>query len=195
MKKLFAPLLLFAFAGILLPSCSNTSKLSFNKRHYRSGDFVNLAGKTHTATVPIAMAPVRAKYPISAIVKTESPVVVNTSPITIHKTSLTQNRTKENDPIAIASNTAQQVRPQTLNITEGPSIQSKQIFSDVAASQGDYGSRSAGAALSLLWIVIVIILILWLVGILAGGFGLGGLLNILLIVALVLLILWLLRIL
>lgn len=52
----------------------------------------------------------------------------------------------------------------------------------------------ASGALSLLWIVIVVLLILWLLGLLAGGWGLGGLINLLLVVALILLILWLLRI-
>jgi len=195
MKKLIAPLLLAAFVGILLPSCSNTSKLSFNKRHYRSGDFVNAPGKNQTLTSPVVKIPVIANHPNLAIAKPASHVVVNTPLITIHKTSLAQNKTEENNPITITSNAAKQVHPQTLNFTESPAIQSNPAFSDIAASQGEYGSRSAGAALSLLWIVIVIILILWLVGILAGGFGLGGLLNILLIIALVLLILWLLRIL
>lgn len=46
--------------------------------------------------------------------------------------------------------------------------------------------------LSLLWIVILVILILWAVGYL--GFGAGNLINLLLVVALILLILWLLRI-
>lgn len=48
--------------------------------------------------------------------------------------------------------------------------------------------------LSLLWIVILAILILWAVGFLAGGLGLGGLIHVLLVIALVLLVLWLLRI-
>jgi hypothetical protein len=48
--------------------------------------------------------------------------------------------------------------------------------------------------LSLFWIVILVILILWAIGFLGGGFGLGGLINLLLVVALILLILWLLRI-
>lgn len=47
---------------------------------------------------------------------------------------------------------------------------------------------------SLLWIVIVAILIIWLIGFLLDGFGLGWLIHILLVVALVLLILWLLGI-
>ncbi len=50
-------------------------------------------------------------------------------------------------------------------------------------------------ALSLLWIIIVVLLILYLIGLLAGGWGLGWAIHILVIVAVVLLILWLLRIL
>jgi hypothetical protein len=55
-------------------------------------------------------------------------------------------------------------------------------------------ARAADEALSLFWIVILILLILWAVGVISGGWGLGGVIYILLIIALVLLILWLLRI-
>ena len=48
--------------------------------------------------------------------------------------------------------------------------------------------------LSWFWIVILVILILWLIGVLTGGFGMGGLIHLLLVVALILLILWLLGI-
>lgn len=47
-------------------------------------------------------------------------------------------------------------------------------------------------ALSLLWIVIVIILILWLLGLILGN--LGSLIHLLLVIALILLILWLLKV-
>jgi hypothetical protein len=47
---------------------------------------------------------------------------------------------------------------------------------------------------SLFWIVIIVIVILWAVGLISGGLGLGILINLLLLVALILLILWLLRI-
>ncbi|MBK6834313.1 MAG: lmo0937 family membrane protein [Bacteroidetes bacterium] len=53
---------------------------------------------------------------------------------------------------------------------------------------------SSGDGLSLLWIVILVLLILWALGLISGGFGLGGFINILLVIALILLILWLLRI-
>ncbi len=51
-----------------------------------------------------------------------------------------------------------------------------------------------GAVLSLFWIVILLIFLLYLIGLLAGGFGLGGLIHLLLVITLILLILWLLGI-
>lgn len=46
--------------------------------------------------------------------------------------------------------------------------------------------------LSLFWIIILIVLILWLLGFISGNFG--GIINLLLIIALILLILWLLKV-
>jgi hypothetical protein len=46
--------------------------------------------------------------------------------------------------------------------------------------------------LSVLWVVVLVLLILWAVGL--WGFNLGGLINILLVIALILLILWLLQV-
>jgi hypothetical protein len=47
---------------------------------------------------------------------------------------------------------------------------------------------------SLLWVVVVLLLILWALGFLAGGIALGGLIHVLLVLALILFILWLLHI-
>jgi hypothetical protein len=46
--------------------------------------------------------------------------------------------------------------------------------------------------LSMLWIVIIVLIVLWALGLIAGNFG--GLIHLLLVIALILLILWLLRI-
>ncbi len=54
---------------------------------------------------------------------------------------------------------------------------------------------TAREALSLLWIIILIILAVWVVAFLLGGPGVSGLIHLLLVIALVLFILWLLRIL
>jgi hypothetical protein len=54
--------------------------------------------------------------------------------------------------------------------------------------------RSNNAALSLIWIVILVLIILWILGLISGGWGMGAFINVLLVIALILLILWLLRI-
>lgn len=50
----------------------------------------------------------------------------------------------------------------------------------------------ATSDLSLLWIVIIILIVLWALGLISGNFG--GLIHLLLVIALILLILWLLKI-
>ncbi|MCC6372390.1 MAG: hypothetical protein IT236_15405, partial [Bacteroidia bacterium] len=47
---------------------------------------------------------------------------------------------------------------------------------------------------SLFWVVVLVLVVLWALGLISGGLGLGILINLLLVIALVLLILWLLRI-
>jgi hypothetical protein len=194
MKKLFAPLILCAFAAMLLSSCSDTSKLSFTKRHYRSGYFVDATGKNRTI-IPVATLPVRVTHPISAkaIVKQENKNEINIPVTATKKTDIVQKKIQENYPVSVSINSIKQVLNKSYVFIENPALQTRQIISESVGSPGD-SSRAASAGLSLLWIVIVVILILWLIGLLAGGFGLGGLINVLLIIALILFILWLLRI-
>ncbi|MBA3665465.1 MAG: hypothetical protein H0W61_14815 [Bacteroidetes bacterium] len=52
-----------------------------------------------------------------------------------------------------------------------------------------------GAVLSLFWIVIVVLLAIYLIGLFFNGYGSGSLIHILAVVVLVLFVLWLLRIL
>jgi len=189
MKKIHVPLILFVFAGILFSSCSNSSKLAFTKRHYRNGYFVDNIGKIKTIPA-IAGIPAKATQQIitPAITKSENPITINVPVIASQKAQLTGstiNSASTGKNILIANTYA------TNNISQGLVLGNKEAIS---ASTGDDGGSSERAALSLLWIVIVVILILWLIGILAGGFGLGGLVNLLLVIALILLILWLLRI-
>ena len=82
----------------------------------------------------------------------------------------------------------------TIPVLESPSAEKTKTLYEAPTVSNNTNDRDEHAALSLLWLVIVIILILWLIGLIAGGFGLGGLINLLLVIALILLILWLLRI-
>lgn len=193
MKKLFAPFILFALLCMLLSSCSNTAKLSFSKRHYRSGNFVDVAGRNQTVSSSDCKIPIATVDPGLVVKKPENHLAVNTSSIILRKQGRSENRMHKDNPNGVSSNSSKHVFHALPNLTEHPILKTDQVISESVGSRGD-SSGAGGAALSLLWIIIVIILILWLIGLLAGGFGLGGFINVLLIIALILLILWLLRV-
>jgi uncharacterized membrane protein YqaE (UPF0057 family) len=68
MKRLLAGLMLFTANGIILSSCSSTSSLSITKRHYRSGYYVDLGGRSRTHVVAINRATLKnGSEPIHAI--------------------------------------------------------------------------------------------------------------------------------
>jgi len=193
MKNLIKFSAILLTASAFFSSCS--SNLAITKRHYTSGFYVdyskgNKAISTNkisqsVATTPIIAAPVVASAPVPSsreAIKTNTPTTIinikkllpkiNVLPIAKHGSANSFGTT-----IAPAS--------------EASPIVSESPKMNESISDGDRGDH---AALSLLWLVIVIVLILWLIGILAGGFGLGGLINVLLVIALILLVLWLLRI-
>jgi hypothetical protein len=190
MKKLLTSLTLIAFAGILFSSCSNSSKMSFTKRHYRSGYFVDHIGKTHTVQ-GVAGLPIKPVQGISCTTEPETKIAPNTPIFTTpQKSTAAENRNTNSRAANKNISTINSIL--SGNINENPVPENKQItLESNSVSQGS----SERDALSLLWIVIVIILIIWLIGIVIGGFGLGGgLINLLLLIALILLILWLLRV-
>jgi len=192
MKKLLAPFALFTLAVVLLSSCGNLTKLSLTKRHYRSGYFVDFAKKRAIPTVTKSPAGTRHQNLTLVTAKTETSLARNNPTANSEKLVIPQKQIQEKSHFTISSTSTKQLLAEPMGIAESPMVQNKQAFSE----ENDSGGGSAASAgLSLLWIVIVIVLVLWLIGLLAGGWGLGGLINILLIVALILLILWLLRIL
>jgi uncharacterized membrane protein YqaE (UPF0057 family) len=135
MKKLFAPILLLVITGILFSSCSNTSKLTFAKRHYRSGYYVNLGGKSNTV-IPASHAntPAISKHTTTAMAKTKpegysatnAPVIVSEKPVAVTKIA-TPKKIQENN--LIGANSAL-VSQKTLVINTG-------MNNDVSGSVGD----------------------------------------------------------
>jgi hypothetical protein len=63
-----------------------------------------------------------------------------------------------------------------------------------ALNDSQIGVAGPSDGYSLLWIIIVVLAVLYLIGLLTGGFGLGPIIHVLIIVAVVLLILWLLKV-
>jgi len=93
MKKLFAHFMLFALAGTLFSSCSNSSKLAITKRHYRSGYYVNFGSGNHTAAVAsVPKVPVRVKHQITTLApaKSENYVAVSTPTAISRNVEVTQ---------------------------------------------------------------------------------------------------------
>jgi uncharacterized membrane protein YqaE (UPF0057 family) len=113
MKKLLVPFILCTLAGILFPSCSKTSKLSFTKRHYRSGYFVEHVGKVNTRTNSyVASLPKSVNHVSSlpAVVKSNTPVAINTVAVTlqkpamINKSRIQKEKPVCNQPVPISTN-------------------------------------------------------------------------------------------
>jgi hypothetical protein len=195
MKNLTKLIAALITTGIIFTSCS--SNFSIMKRHYTSGYYIDytrnnkeaipkVAGNVST-TVAATSQPDVAQIPApstnSAQPDKEKKASIATKLKTAIPKTISQVITKQN----------QLNRNGGINALTKESTTSLSQPNSVTTITQD-GDRGEHAALSLLWLVIVIILILWLIGILTGGFGLGGLINLLLVIALILLILWLLRI-
>ena len=200
MKKITLYSVACLIGSILICSCE--SNLSITKRHYNSGYYVDF-NKNKTLPVAKEQSPSAQSKQLNVV-----------SSGNTDKAVLVSNNTKETQ----ISNTLSVATPAANIINKAIKVKhnlvSKPVSVIVSNEKGQLGineqkgseqitmdaaqkmtsEHSDGAALSLLWLVIVIILIIWLIGILAGGFGLGGLINLLLIIALILLILWLLRV-
>lgn len=195
MKNLIKFSAILVTASVFFSSCE--SNLSLTKRHYTSGYYVDYNKNTkgvnpRTADQPLANAPnviatdpikqnVQSGNPMSSI-KEKVPVIIAKAKELLPKVNLHPMTTKNAAGSLITINSkAKEANP---IMAESPTM----------ANQISDRDRGEGAALSLLWLVVVIILILWLIGLLAGGFGLGGFINLLLLIALILFILWIFRI-
>lgn len=184
--------------GIVISSCS--PNLSVTKRHYNKGYYV-----AHRDNKPSATAE---KQPgeLSAIQKQHSTPASTTDNALNTQPDVTQNRQVSRTTTNAALRTKGASKSPPSSATQN---RPGQFMRHPIKTIGEHTARlkpvrmlhekmsrsSDDDALSLFWIVILILLILWAVGLLSGGFGLGGLINILLVIALILLILWLLRVL
>ena len=184
-----------ACLGILLSSCG--SNFTITKRHYNSGYYVDIVknykakSEKKTEVAPALLPQATTASPEKTIVE-QKDVVVNTNQTagTVNNTSPISTKATKSHSNYMSHKRVKEVPVEQPQIMNKPVVQNDITTAPENISQDDNGR----AALSLLWIVIVIVLILWLIGLLADGFGLGGLINLLLVIALILLILWLLRI-
>ncbi len=184
-KNLFTFASTCIIASILLSSCSMT------KRHYTNGYYVSHhSGKQVEAKTQEQITQKKTKPSLYTLqsAAAESNLDYNNK----------QNPIAENGAIT-ASNKQTASKPQFVQKTKHhvnyiATAIPAQTKTTLSHSKKIAVETAAGDVLSLFWIVILILVILWLVALLTGGWGLGGFIYLLLVLALILLILWLLRI-
>lgn len=106
--------------------------------------------------------------------------------------TLDETALKSDRSASVGTDQVQTAKPSLYEWASNTRLSPKMNFASV--DQQSNSARNSEDGLSLFGIIILILIILWLVAVLSGGWGLGGFINILLIIALILLILWLLRI-
>ncbi|MGZ3900577.1 MAG: hypothetical protein ACXVNM_12265 [Bacteroidia bacterium] len=187
MKNLLKFMLLVVSVSVLFTSCKTAS---LTKRHYNKGYYVSHSGKkgkttVHTTEDKQAITKVESVTPKTTaipIAMDDKPLMASNNP---GEKSTPERVSKENKKVENKLRYAG--TDNTISVKEMVKNPFK-LTKIVAAKDSD------NDALSLLWILIVVLLIVYIAGLLLDDFGLGGLIHILGVIVLVLLILWLLRI-
>ncbi len=196
MKSLVKLSLLFIITSLLFISC--TSKLSVTKRHYTKGYHIaHNKGKQSKQTKQHAETNSTLKNPSPIytlkVLPAESQVEkgkkeIDSSPITAEAVPTTQSEGHKPTRLLKQTKNTNHAHSQAQQLIT-PLKNLHTIYQLEKSHNGDSDSRG----LSLFWVIILVILILWFFGYIAG-WGTGGLINLLLLIALILFILWLLRI-
>lgn len=180
MKIIKKPTLLLLLLMAIISACSSTKMKS---RHYQQ--WSELAStKTEvedTEKIVVYIEP-------NSSLETE---ILNES-ISIHKIAPEETADLIGEKVKIENTSINKL---DLKQTKNKMINPDYSLSDMKFKQqvnSSLFSSPVTSDLSLLWIVIIILLVLWALGLIAGNFG--GLIHLLLVIALILLILWLLRI-
>jgi hypothetical protein len=194
MKKLITYLSICLIAGILFSSCK--SNMSIAKRHYNKGYYVDINSNKHVVTTA-------KEEEKTVLLNTGKPVNFQQDKVAPNAVSMQSDQnsgTEKNNTVASNEKTKSNIISKQ-NAKQTIKSKVKSIINPTAKIKNNlFGVNKASTcsasddSLSIFWVVILILLILWAVGLLAGGFGLGGLINVLLVIALILLILWLLRV-
>lgn len=191
MKKLIPLSAAFLFACMMFSSCS--SNFEITKRRYTKGYFIDRGSNKDMTYVAVE----KIKMPETATSLTHTGVL--TEPAITANSSINSIGNVSGATIMTSLKKAGHITPPRTSFKEQPGTSVNAcahvigVSSLISVAKSGYDDNSRREGLSLFWLVILVILILWAIGLLAGGFGLGWIINILLVIALILLILWLLR--
>ncbi|MHB8258664.1 MAG: DUF5670 family protein [Bacteroidia bacterium] len=171
-------------ASILLTSCS------IAKRHYTSGYYVSHSSDKQTITK--MQEPTAQKKTATSLY-----AIQNINEENNLDGGSKQNQVPENGALTASNkqeaNNTKLVQP-SRHASNKVALITVKGNSPLVSAKKTAATTASKDGLSLFWVIILILLILWALAFLTGGWGLGSLIYILLVVALVLLILWLLRI-
>lgn len=182
---------------MILPSCGVT----IVKRQHRGGYYVSTNPRQHVGKGEAVIRTEENESVASiesTVVEAEEELAVAERPATINETAnaLDVQAIDKQDDVAPEGSVKAPSAKRTFSlssITEKVPMM-KKMNSTLKKVKVNSPAPRSDDGLSLIWIVILVLLILWAFGLLGGGWGLGGLINVLLVIALILLILWLLRI-
>lgn len=195
MKKLFTFSIICLISGLILSSCN--SKLFVSKRHYNDGYYISYNKGKQALHAPKENAKANQNETSIPVLYAENNSEDNSiyeyvgpNPLADNKIIFANNEKSQLKEIQKRGSTS--TLKNKAKIIEEPISQIKNTLFKTSGTNGVTAVNDDG--LSFLWVVIVVLLVLWALGYIAG-FSLGGLINILLVIALILLILWLLRVL
>jgi Family of unknown function (DUF5670) len=202
MKNTFTLLVAVLIIACSLPSCGVT----LVKRQHGPGYYVNKNPRFPTAESERNdnrhIKPTTTKSENKTIEEEElfkddeATLILPSTESEIPATTNNQSANASNETVLKTVRDNDEIKPVKPSLFEWVSNTRLSPKMDVGSAdkQSNAAARNSEDGLSLFGIIILILLILWLVGAISGGWGLGGFIHILLIIALILLILWLLRI-
>lgn len=189
MKNLFNCITLIIGTSVLFSSCSHQD-LALTKRHYRNGYYVERTTKPADQKTK-AQEPAYSEQPVTAPEEAMEPKMESNLLAGTDNSNKTGQGdiTQDNSTIKSADKigTNKSVIPY-FSIVDSKKNTPKTFLENKSPLKKMLRSSDGGGH-GLIWTIIVILLIIWLIALLTGGWGLGGLLWLILVVALVLLIL------
>lgn len=196
MKKIITFSTACIILSLFLASCGSNTSLT--KRHYNKGYYVaHTKNKHKTSTVNKEEKVAQLKRKDVSIIDPSKDKIVQNQVIEYKASSSNM----DNAPL-IASTSKTPIIVNTHIVAKHPvkHVPTFNLFPVKEVKNSFFSKKRVSPPvsdhehLSLLWILILVLLILWAFGLLGGGWGLGVFINVLLVIALILLILWLLRI-
>ena len=196
MKKLVTYLSLFICACFLFISCGRNYSVSFTKRHYRNGYFVNFSNEKSSLKERKKILAQKEKIDLTINDKPQSfstneSLADNiSSPISKSENSEINTNKQNKDKISLSDKLNKNSTTSNTSVYKKSKILLKNELRNKITNIKNFDDTNDSQ--NIIIAVIVILLLLWLLAMLNHGWGIGGLYHLLLLVILILLILWLL---